>query len=308
LAGLPLMAALMVLSACDIEDWDIGDSERFTQDFHYNYPMPAGGRLSVENFNGSVEISGWDEPTVDISGTKYAHTAQLRDELKVEIEHAPDSVYIRTVRPSVRRGGMGVKYIIKVPRRTQLERISSTNGSIHTIGIEGSARLKTSNGGVHAENLKGSLDVQTSNGGIDVEGLDGGAALHTTNGHVRAEDVRGAIEADTSNGGIHIRLDKGEPGRSIRLETSNGPIDLSVTALQQNEIRASTSNGGITIHLPEKVDANITASTNNSSITTDFEVMAQGNISKNHLEGRIGAGGPRIDLSTSNGSIKLLKM
>ena len=305
---LSLAAGLLGLAGCDIDDLDIGGSEHSSQDFHYSYPMQPGGRLSVENFNGSVEISGWDQDTVDISGSKYARTPELRDALKIEVEHAPDSVYIRTVRPSDRRGSMGARYIIKVPKRTVLDRISSSNGAIHTLDIEGAARLKTSNGGVRAENLHGNLDAQTSNGGIDVQNLEGSATLHTSNGRVHAEDVRGSFEAETSNSGISVRLAKPAEGRPIKLETSNGGIELTVDALNQNEIRASTSNGGITLHLPGNVGANLVANTNNSSISTEFDVQTQGNLSKHHLEGKIGAGGPSIDLSTSNGSIRLLKM
>ncbi|HLY18146.1 MAG TPA: DUF4097 family beta strand repeat-containing protein [Bryobacteraceae bacterium] len=304
---LSLAGGLLALVGCDIEDLDIGGSERYTQDFHYSYPMQPGGRLSVDNSNGSIEISGWDQDTVDISGTKYARTAELRDALKIEIDHAADSVHIRTVRPSDRRGSMGAKYIIKVPRRTQLERIASSNGSIHTLDVEGAARLKTSNGGVRAENLRGSLDVQTSNGGIEVQNLEGSASLHTSNGRVHAEDVRGAVEADTSNGGINIRLGKPEAGRPVKLETSNGSIELSMDAVNQNEIRASTSNGGITVRLPEGIGANLTAHASNSSISTEFDVATQGAIEKHHLEGKIGGGGPTIELTTSNGSIRVLK-
>ena len=72
-----LAAGLLGLAGCDIDDLDIGGSERSSQDFHYSYPMQPGGRLSVENFNGSVEISGWDQDTVDISGTKYARYAGI---------------------------------------------------------------------------------------------------------------------------------------------------------------------------------------------------------------------------------------
>jgi len=304
----PLFAGLLISSACDIEDWDFGGSERYSEDFHYNYALPPGGRLSVENFNGSVEISGWDQATIDISGSKYARTPELRDALKIDIEHAADSVYIRTVRPSARRGGMGAKFIIKVPRRTQLERISTSNGGIHTLDIEGNARLKTSNGGVRAEDLHGSLNAETSNGGIDVQDLEGGASLHTSNGHVRAEDVRGSLEAETSNGGIHVRLAKSEAGHPIKLETTNGGIELTIETAQQNDVRASTSNGSITLHLPSNLNAQLNANTSNSSISSDFEVATQGTMSKNHLEGRIGSGGPTLDLSTSNGSIRLLKM
>jgi len=308
LFSLSLAAGMLAFVGCDIEDIDFGGSERYTQDFHYAYPLQPGGRLSIENFNGSIEITGWDQNTVDISGTKYARTPELRDALKIEVEHDNGSVRIRTVRPSERRGSMGAKYIVRVPRRTELERIASSNGHIRTVDIEGPARLKTSNGGVHAENLRGSLDAQTSNGGIDVQSLEGNASLHTTNGHVHAEDVRGAVEADTSNGGINVRLAKPESGKTVKLSTSNGGIELTMETLNQNDVRASTSNGGITVHLPSGAAANLVANTSNSSITTEFEVATQGSLSKHHLEGRIGAGGATIDLSTSNGTIRLLKM
>ena len=304
---LSMAAGLLGFVGCDIDDLDIGGSERFSQDFHYSYPLQPGGRLSVENFNGSIEISGWDQDTVDISGSKYARTAELRDALKIEVEHTADSVHVRTARPSDRRGNMGAKYIIKVPRRTELERIASTNGSIHTTDLEGPARLKTSNGSVRAENLHGSLDAQTSNGGIDIQDLEGSATVHTTNGHIHAEDVRGSFEAETTNGGIRVHLTKPEASRPVKLETSNGTIELTLDAMNQNEIRASTTNGGITVHLPEHVGANLIADASNSSISTEFDVQTQGALSKHHLEGKIGSGGPTIDLSTSNGSIRVMK-
>ena len=303
----PLAAALLALTACDIEDFSVG-GERYSQDFHYNYALKPGGRLSVESFNGSVDISGWDQDTVDISGSKYARSPELRDAIRIDVEHSSDSVYIRTVRPSDRHGSMGARYVIKVPRRTQLERVASSNGPIHLTDIEGGARVKTSNGGVRVENLRGSLDAETSNSGIDIQKLDGGATVHTSNGRVHAEDVRGAFEASTSNSGIHVVLDKPESGRTIKLNTSNGPIELSVENLSNNDIRASTSNSSITVHLPGSVNANLIADTSNSSITTDFDVQVHGSMSKRHLEGKLGNGGSMIELNTSNGGIRLLKM
>jgi hypothetical protein len=73
------------------------------------------------------------------------------------------------------------------------------------------------------------------------------------------------------------------------------------------DVRVSTKNGGITLRLPESTNARVVARTSNSSITTDFEITAHGEISKNRLDGVIGAGGPLIDLSTSNGGIRLLR-
>src|SRR5713226_1865969 len=114
-----LAPALLFMAGCDFEDF--ASSDRYTADFHYSYPLKSGGRVSVESFNGSVEITSWSQDSVDISGVKYAATSALLDAIKIDIVNSADSIHIRTVRPSERRGNMGAKYIIKVPRKTELE-------------------------------------------------------------------------------------------------------------------------------------------------------------------------------------------
>jgi DUF4097 and DUF4098 domain-containing protein YvlB len=298
--------ALLLLVGCDFEDF--GSSDRYTADFHYTYPLKSGGRISLENFNGSIEISGWDQDSVDISGVKYAATPELLNAIKIDIVTAADSVHIRTVRPSERRGNLGAKYVIKVPRKTELERVTSSNGGIRVTDIDGPSRLRSSNGGIRATNLKGNLDAQTSNGGIEVEDLEGSANLRTSNGRIHGEGVRGAFEANTSNGGINVHLAKAEAGRPIKLDTSNGSIDLTLDSANQNDVIASTSNASITVRMPPSIAARVKAHTSNSSISSDFDVQVQGTISKHSLEGTIGSGGPLLDLSTSNGGIHLQKL
>jgi len=149
-----LAAALLCLAACDFEDF--GGFDRYRQDFHYTYPLKSGGRLSVETFNGSVEVSGWDQETVDISGAKYAATQEAADALKVAIDNSPDSVSIRVTRPSDRRGNMGARFVIKIPRAAYVDRIFTSNGAIRTLDGSGPARLRTSNAEIRVEALRGS--------------------------------------------------------------------------------------------------------------------------------------------------------
>jgi len=301
-----LAAALLCLAACDFEDF--GGFERYRQDFHYAYPLKSGGRLLVETFNGSVEVSGWDQQTVDISGAKYGPTQEAADALKVAIDNSPDSVSIRVTRPLDRRGSMGARFVIKIPRAAYVDRIFTSNGAIRTLDGSGPARLRTSNGEIRVQALHGSLDAQTSNGSIELIDIDGDVKAHSSNGHIRAEGLRGALEAETSNSSIHARLEKVPAGRPVRLETMNGSVELSLPANFDNDIRVSTSNSGITLHMPYQVNAHVIARTSNSSISSDFEIRMQGEFSKNRMEGAIGNGGPLIDLSTSNGSIRMLKM
>jgi DUF4097 and DUF4098 domain-containing protein YvlB len=261
-----------LLGGCDLEDFE--SSDRFQTEFHFTYPLKDGGSLSVENFNGSVEITGWNQNTVEISGSKYASTEQLRDSIKIDINHSDSSISIRAVHPFESHGNMGARFVVKVPRKTELDRITSSNGHIEVHDVAGRVSLKTSNGRINAVAIGGALDAATSNGHITVEQAAGGKS-------------------------------------SIHLRTSNGPIDVRTDQPLQSELHASTSNGSITLRLPASTAARIRASTSNSAIDSDFDVTSSGRIDKHHLEGTLNnarGDAPLIDLSTSNGHIRVTKI
>lgn len=302
---LPLLAVF--LAGCDeIDLGNVGGSDRYREDFHFSYPLTTGGSVRLDSFNGSVEISGWDKNTVDIDGTKYANTEYRLKEMKIDIVPSASSITIRTIPPIDHRGNAGARYTIHVPKKTMLAGIVSSNGAIRVEGIEGDAHLRTSNGSVHATRLVGPLEVQTSNGTVDVSEITGDTTLHTSNGAIRADVRKGRFGANTSNGSITVRLMEPD-SNPVRLESSNGHIELTMDAVR--EVRASTSNSSITVRLPASAGATVNAHTSNSSIACDFDVSVHGGqLSKHRLEGTIGNGGPLLDLGTSNGSIKLLRM
>jgi DUF4097 and DUF4098 domain-containing protein YvlB len=268
-----LACCSFAMAGCDIEDFDSGD--RAQADFHYNYPLRDGGNVSVDTFNGSIEIIGWDQDTVDISGTKYARSIELRDAIKIDTTHSEGSVTVHAVRPFDNHSNMGARFVIHVPKKVNLDRIVSSNGKIEVRSVTGSANLRTSNGHINAEQVDGPIDASTSNGHITV-----------------------VEELSSGRSPIHVR-------------TSNGAIDITARHPILGDLHASTSNGPITVHLPNSTAARVRASTSNSGITSDFEVTMQGRMDKHHLEGNINGSrgdGPMIDLQTSNGHIRLAKL
>ena len=304
------LAALAVLPAqvaCDFDSL-AESSERFREDFQYSYNLKPGGKISVDNFNGPVEIMSWEKDSVQITGTKYAGREETLKDLRIETKADDNSVEIRTVRPYDRHGNMGAKYFIRVPRQVELERIHSSNGQIRVEDIQGNARLETSNGAIRVRKLSGQLEAKTSNGAIEGGDLETTATLRTSNGTIRLDHVRGALEAVTSNGGIHLGMFTPAAQQALRFETSNGGIDVALEKFNNNEIRASTSNGSITLRVPATLNAQLRASASHSSITSELDVMHRGTISRDHLEGDVNGGGPLIQLTTSNGSIRILKL
>ncbi len=300
------LAFCLIPAGCDLEEV-LADSARFREHFNYTYPLKSGGALTLENFNGAVEILAWEKEEVRITGVKYARTEQDLRELRIEVAAAPDSVRIRTLRPAQRTRGMGARYVLRVPREVELQRIATSNGSIRVEDVRGSSRLETSNGAITLRRIQGRTESRTSNGSITADVLAGDAVLRTSNGGIRLDRLEGALDAATSNGGISVRIAEPARGQPVRLETSNGAIELTMDAWEDNEVRALTSNGPITVRLPASVKARLRAETSNASIHSDFELLTRSS-TKNLLQGDIGGRGPLIQLATSNGAIRVLRM
>lgn len=269
LALLPVLAATAALSACDVVDLDFARAG-YTRDFHYSYPLDPGGKLSVETFNGDIEVSAWDQNTVEISGSKRGPTREEADSLEVAIQHSPASISIRVQASPVRHNHQGARFFIQAPSSTVLDWLATSNGAIRVTGGSGPARLRTSNGRIRVTGLGGGLEATTSNGPIFA-------------------DLEGA-------------------GGPVRAKTSNGNIELRLPMRLKDEVRAQTSNGDITLRLPEGLDARLSARTSNASITSDFDLRMQGENGRNRVEAVMGKGGPLVELVTSNGRIRLARL
>lgn len=284
-------AALMALSSCYIEAIEDAGSARFNEDFHQEHPMPPGGRLSVENVNGPVEITGWDQDRIEINGTKYASTKEALSRMKVETHNTSGMFEIRTVGPegwSSRMNG-GVRYRIRVPRKTRLERIQSTNGSLTAASIEGPVKMRTTNGAIKLDDVKGEAEAVS------------------TNGSIRATGVHGRFAASTTNGSVDLTAEDLEPGASNRIKSTNGSLNLTLRSAKINDIDASTTNGAISLRMPAAVNVRLRASTSSGRISTDFPVDKLIDSRRRHLDASLGTGGPLMELRTTNGGIRIEK-
>jgi DUF4097 and DUF4098 domain-containing protein YvlB len=297
-----LLAGALVLTGCDVDIDDLGGA-REEEPFHHSFDFKPGSRLLLENYNGSVEISAWNQPKIEIDGARFANTRERLEQVRVDISRGAESIAIRTVPPPDRSGNSGARFTIRVPEEVVLELIKSTNGSVRVNGTRGAAVLRTTNGAVRVASVSGNVNASSTNGSIECLSVKGAVDVRTTNGRVKIESVEGPIDASTTNGSISAEMTRSTDDRKLRFSTTNGSISLRLPAGLRNDIRASTSNGAIDVNLPASAAFHVNARTNGASIRSEFDV--KGDISKKSIEGVVGSGGPLLDLSTSNGSISL---
>ena len=134
-----------------------------TEDFHKTVPLNATARVSLENINGNVEITGWDKNEVQIDAVKSARDQQRLDEAKIEVEGSGDAVHIRTRYPEgqANNNPASVHYTLHVPAHAQLERINLVNGSLELSQVLGDVDAELVNGKLKAHDLAGRAKLST---------------------------------------------------------------------------------------------------------------------------------------------------
>jgi hypothetical protein len=266
-----LAAAIGILfffnAACVFAQFDSDSTYAHKEEFSKTYPLAADGTFSLKNTNGIVRVSTWTKAEVEVKAVKSASRESDLADVKIEVSAEPRSVSVDTYYPKRPFLRAKVVYTVQVPEGVKLDVVRTTNGSVELTGRFADVKAGTTNGDVRLDKVEGSLDVST------------------TNGTIRVQDVLGRVKAHTTNGGVNLGFSGVKDG-----------------------IEASTTNGSITLRVQGALNADLTARTTNGHINTDFPVTIQGgSTSRRRIEGKIGEGGPMIDLHTTNGSIHITK-
>lgn len=227
----------------------------FTEEFHQTYPLTAEGRIELDNINGPVHISVWDQNSVKVDAVKSADMKEKLEEAKIEINSGSDYLSIRTKYPDhnnswtsgSRHNPASVEYTLTVPRTARLDEIKLINGSLDITGVTGEVRASCINGELKARELAGRSRLSTINGRLDARfGQLAGSSveLNSVNGELELtipSDSKAEISASTVSGGIHndfglhashhfvghnLHGELAGGGTHIKLSNVNGRIEI----------------------------------------------------------------------------------
>jgi DUF4097 and DUF4098 domain-containing protein YvlB len=227
-----------------------------SEEFHQTYALTPDGRIELDNINGPVHISSWDQNQVKVDAVKYADTKERLDEAKIEIDARNDSISIRTKYPDHNQSWnwgshnnpASVEYTLTVPRTARLDEIKLINGSLDVTGMSGEVNASCINGRLEAHDLSGRARLSTINGRLDArfgQLASNAVELNSVNGSVELtipSDSKAELEADTVSGGINndfglhvnhhnfvghdLRGELGSGGAHISLKNVNGRIEI----------------------------------------------------------------------------------
>ncbi len=229
---------------------------KLTEEFHHSYPLAATGHIELENINGAVHITGWDQNEVKVDAVKYANSKERLDEAQIEVEASSDAVSIRTKYrdhdhtwdSDSWNNPATVEYTLMVPRNARLDEIELINGSLDIHQVAGEVRASCINGRLTAQGLQARVKLETVNGRLEPQFDRLGSSpieLSSVNGSVELtlpSDVKAELEASTVSGGIdndfglrvinhhwvghELRGELGGGGTRIKLSNVNGRIEI----------------------------------------------------------------------------------
>jgi len=128
------------------------------------------------------------------------------------------------------------------------------------------------------------LRLVNSNGRITVIGAQGAVKAEVSNGSVTGRGLTGPVDASTTNGSVSIDVDAVAEG-GIKLATTNGGVQLMIPSGAKADLQAACTNGGVNV--------------------SNLTLQNRGEQSRRRVEGALNGGGPRIELGTTNGGIKI---
>lgn len=195
--------------------------DELTEEFHQSYPLSANGRVSIQNINGDVRISVWDQNEVKVDAVKRAYQRERLDQAKIVVVNTADSVSIKTEYPDRNQ-----TFTDEAPKR-----YNNPATVDYTLTIPRKARLDS---------------AELVNGSLEIEGAEGDVRAASVNGQLKARGLAGEVKLSTVNGGVEATITRLEDSKPVTLNSVNGGIVLIIPSNAGAQIKASTVHGGIT--------------------------------------------------------------
>jgi len=257
------------------------------------------GTVEIINVAGSVEVTGWNQPLVDVSGT-------MGDKVeRVEVSGGGSHTTVRVVLPSGTSwmGDSSAHLKIKVPHGSSVE-VSLVSADLAVSAIDGNQKLQTVSGDISGT-AGGNLQINTVSGDVRMTTHDDHALqIKTISGDLNVSGADGDVQVKTVSGDAQLTLGS---LTSARIESVSGDVLVSSTLAPTGQFDASSISGDLHVKFAAQPDADIDVQSFSGDISNCFgpkpteEHYGPGS----RLNFRSGKGGGKVHLETKSGDVSV---
>jgi DUF4097 and DUF4098 domain-containing protein YvlB len=218
--------------------------------------------------------------------------------------------------PDLRRN-VSISYDVTLPASSRV-RSDSGSGNVSIEGVNGVVKMNSGSGNITGKRLGDEVRISTGSGEIRIDGAKGPVRANAGSGNVEASGIGGAFYGETGSGDITLRQDS--PGTvvaktgsgNVRLRNVNGGLeahsgsgDIEIDGQAKRDWTVESGSGNIDLKLPSNAAFSVDARANSGSVEVNHPITVQGMQKKNHVQGKVGEGGPLLSLQSGSGEIRV---
>jgi len=319
-----LIPAALGSSACEVGISAGGVEGTFDRSLTVTGPLElevqtGSGAIQVrQGASGSVQVHGrvragfgnW----ISLDGSSAAERVR-QIETDPPVEQSGNTIRLGRPRRANGWDGVSISYDITVPANTKL--VTRTGSGDLIIGdVSGPVEASTGSGDIRVGRTSEAVRATAGSGDIELNGARsvvartgsgsvralavGDIEVHSGSGQVSvAQQEAGRVEVSTGSGDIDVRGARGP----MHVRASSGDINVEGTPMATWDV--SASSGDVSVEVPATAAFDLDAHTRSGRIETAFPVTTTGTLSKRELRGQVRGGGPRLEVSTSSGGIRI---
>ncbi len=274
LAAAPLLALPMLLVPRIAHADDAGvPSVTATQ------PLDAHAVVVVEAFSGSVHVTGWARPDIQVDGAASFNVDSTR--ARVSAGHS-DNVELH------------------VPRASALE-IRGISGDVLVTGVGGTVRVETISGDIVVRGDASEIFAHSTAGSVTIEAQAATQRIRarSTSGDVHVRGGRGAARLESLSGDCSLG---GGPYAQIEIRSTAGGATFDGQLAAQGSVEMRSQSGEVKIVVPGATTGDFDL----ASVSGDLESTLGGKRSGQHnLRFKLGTSGPQVRASSFSGDVRV---
>lgn len=260
----------------------------------------SDGRVDISNTAGTIEVYGWSNDRVEVTGELGENVEELI------LERDGDHVIVKVKVPRKSSKNISSDIVVRLPEASSIY-VSAVSADILVEGVGGEQSLHTVSGDVDTEVAGSDVEVASVSGDVEVAGagketvtqagsVSGDLVLHGLSGEISASAVSGDV---TVNEGSYDR---------VAIETVNGDLTFLAELRPGGRLDVEGVNGEVEIEFSGKVSAKFEVESFTGRIESCFgpdPVRTSKYAPGWELSFTEGDGDGNVSVSTLNGDIRI---
>lgn len=258
------------------------------------FAVSAGSRLELENFGGTIAVTGWNRNAIRIQADHGRRTeivvTREANAIEVDARHQRDVP-------------VAVDYQITVPSWMPLN-LSGTYTDIAVEGTRSKIEASTVKGDVTVKGGAEFVALESVEGMVAVSGASGRVEISSVNDDVRVDGVEGELVIEGVNGSVWLY---GVKSGMVEATTVNGDIVYDGELREGGRYEFATHNGDIALAVPENGDVTVAVATFSGNFESSFPIQLNETRRGKRFKFTLGSGGAAADLESFQGTIYVVR-